>query len=123
MRGIRKRGRPVFFLMLVLAVVISVPHTAAVAALIPTDAATGSPQGKDNREQVRQFLAREDVRAALVAQGIDPAEADARVGGLTDAEVAQIVDRIDELPAGGVLGFVIVVLVIVLLVIIILKLV
>jgi hypothetical protein len=44
------------------------------------------------------------------------------VAGLTDAEIAQIADRIDELPAGGVLGAVILVLVIVLLVVVILKL-
>jgi hypothetical protein len=123
MKDIRKRGRPVFFLMIVLALVVSLPHPTAMAALISTDAAAGSPQGSDAREHVRQFLAREDVRAALVSQGIDPVEADARVDSLTDAEIAQIADRIDALPAGGVLGLVIVVLVIVLLVIVILKLV
>ena len=41
--------------------------------------------------------------------------------GLTDAEINQIAGRLDELPAGGVLGFVILVLVIVLLVFLILK--
>jgi hypothetical protein len=43
-------------------------------------------------------------------------EVEARVASLTDAEIDQFASRLDELPAGGVLGFVILVLVIVLLV-------
>lgn len=118
-----KKGKPVFTLMIALGLLMALPHPAALAALVPTGAALNSPNEAENREKVLQFLAREDVRAALLAQGIDPAEADARVAGLTDAEIAQIADRIDELPAGGFLGAVILVLVIVLLVVVILKLV
>jgi hypothetical protein len=107
--------------MTVLALLISIPHQSAVAALIGTDASMGSAGAMDTRERIRQFLAREDVRAALVAQGVDPAEANARVETLTDAEISQIAGRIDELPAGGILGFVILVLVIVLLVVVIMR--
>lgn len=121
MIGITKRGQPVYILMTVLAFLISIPHPSAVAALVETDAATGSTGMADARERVRQFLAREDVRTALLAQGIDPAEANARVETLTDTEISQIAGRIDELPAGGILGFVILVLVIVLLVFLILR--
>jgi hypothetical protein len=68
------------------------------------------------------YLAREDVRAALAAQGLDPEEAQARVASLTDNEVRQITGQLDRLPAGGDgLGIIIAVLVIVLLVILILK--
>jgi hypothetical protein len=70
-----------------------------------------------------QSLAREDVRAALTAQGLDPEEVQARVASLTDAEIQQIADQLDQLPAGGDgLGVVIAVLLIILLVILILKL-
>jgi hypothetical protein len=66
--------------------------------------------------------AREDVRTALLAQGIDPAEAQARIESLTDSELSQIASQIDKLPAAGDgLGLVIAVLIIVLLVIVILK--
>ena len=118
-----RKGRPVFILMTVLGFLLALPHPAAVAALIPTGAALDPQNETDNRAKVMQFLVREDVQAALVAQGIDPAEAAERVGGLTDAEVAQIAGRIDELPAGGILGVAIAVLLIVLLVVVILKLV
>ena len=75
------------------------------------------------RETLRQFMAREDVRSAIVAQGVAPAEADARLNSLTDAEVIQLADQINQLPAGGdVLGLAIAVLVIVILVLVIIRL-
>jgi len=36
-----------------------------------------------------------------MAQGISPMEATARVDSLSDAEIMQIADKMDQLPAGG----------------------
>jgi len=121
MIGLRRKGQPVFMLMTVLALFIAIPHPSALAALITTDVANDLVQGREARERIMRFMAREDLRAALVAQGIDPDEADARVATLTDAEIAQIDGQIEKLPAGGFLEFAIAVLIIVLLVIVILK--
>ena len=121
MIDLRRKGQPVFFLMIALAVLISMPHPPAFAALVDTETAMDSARVSDARARIHQYLVREDVRAGLRAQGIDPLEAEARVASLTDAEVSRIADRMDELPAGGILGFVILVLVIVLLVVVILK--
>jgi hypothetical protein len=108
--------------MITLALLISIPYQPAVAALIGTESAMNSSKGEDIRDRLKQYLARADVRSALLAQGIDPAEADARIESLTDAELSQIASRFDQLPAAGDgLGVVIVVLLIVLLVIVILK--
>jgi hypothetical protein len=58
-----------------------------------------------NRDTLNRFLARDDVRQGLVAQGIDPEAARARVSALTDAEAASLAGRVDQVPAGGdVLG-------------------
>jgi len=121
MIDLRRKGQPVFFLMIALAVLISMAHPTAFAALVDTETAMDSARVSDARARIHQYLVREDVRAGLRAQGIDPLEAEARVASLTDAEVSRIADRMDELPAGGILGFVILVLVIVLLVVVILK--
>jgi len=48
------------------------------------------------------LLLREDIQNALMAQGIDPAEAKARIYSLSDAEVVRLADQIDKLPAGGI---------------------
>ena len=73
-------------------------------------------------DQVLQLLAREEVRAALVAQGIDPEEARARVASLSEAEIREIAGRFETLPAGGDgFGTAIAVLLIILIVVVILK--
>lgn len=56
-------------------------------------------------QRIAELLARQDVRAALIERGVDPAQVQARVDALTADEARQLADRLDELPAGGdVLG-------------------
>jgi hypothetical protein len=58
-----------------------------------------------SRERVASFLARDDVRAELQAQGVSADDAIARVKAMSDAEVAQLAQRVDQAPAGaGVIG-------------------
>jgi hypothetical protein len=58
-----------------------------------------------DRAKVEAFLARDDVRKGLEAQGISSAAALDRVNMMTDEEVTQLAGRIDQAPAGGdVLG-------------------
>ena len=119
---VRRKGRPVFIFMLLVALSIALPYHYALAALVPTDSVADSGGAAGARGRLMQYLTREDVRTALAAQGLDPEEAQARVASLTDAEVRQITGQLDRLPAGGDgLGIIIAVLVIVLLVILILK--
>jgi hypothetical protein len=119
---VRRKGRPVFIFMLLVALSIALPCHYALAALVQTDSVVNSAAGADARGRLMQYLAREDVRAALAAQGLDPEEAQARVACLTDAEVQPIAGQLDRLPAGGDgLGVAIAVLVIILLVLVILK--
>jgi len=116
---IRREGQPVFIFMVLVAVSIALPCQYALAALVSTDAVA---DGAGARGRLMQYLDREDVRAALTAQGLDPEEARARVASLTDAEVRQLVGQLDQLPAGGNgLGVVIGMLVIVVIVLLILK--
>lgn len=66
----------------------------AQAALVATDAAL-------DHQRIAQILQRADVQQMLRARGVEPAQAQARAAALTDAEAAQLVSNIDELPAGG----------------------
>ena len=120
---LRRKVQPVAFLMITLTILLSVPPQSAVAALVETEIMLDMSRSLEARETVRQFMARDDVRSAIVSQGVDPLEADARLDSLTDAEVIQLADQIEQLPAGGdFLGFVIAVLVIVILVLVIIRL-
>lgn len=56
---------------------------------------------EDARSRIQAALDRDDVRAQLLALGVDPADAQARVAALTDAEAQQLAAEMDQLPAGG----------------------
>lgn len=123
MHPIRKKAQPIAILMIVLTLLLSVPYQAAFAALVGTDTMLDMSRGKEARETIKQFMARKDVRSAIVSQGVEPLEADARLNSLSDVEVIQLANQIDQLPAGGdAIGLVITVLVIVILVLVILRL-
>ncbi len=119
----RKKAQPVTIIMIILTLLLSVPYQTAVAALVETETILDMSRGEEARATLKQFMARQDVRSAIVSQGVEPLEADARINSLTDAEVIQLADQIDQLPAAGdAIGFVIGVLVIVILVLVIIRL-
>ncbi len=82
----------------------SLPVVAAPApasGMITTQDALAAERSQSDRERIHAVLARDDVREQLVAQGVDPAEVEARVAALSDAEAAQMADRLDQMPAGA----------------------
>jgi hypothetical protein len=123
MRSVRRHTKIIGIVMAVTMLLISTPYQSAIAALIDTETVLDEGQSQEARNYIKQLLAREDVRSALIAQGIDPLEAEARLASLSDAEVIELADQIENLPAGqGALGLVIAVLVIIVLVLVIMKL-
>ena len=88
----------------------------AAAAIVGTADAVAAVQQQDHRGAVQGVLARADVREQMVGLGVDPAEVEARIAALTDAEVATLATRLEGAPAGGdalaVIGIVFVVLMI-----------
>ena len=80
---------------------LSLPHKSAFAGMIGTETVLDATRSQEARDYLNRIFAREDVRASLIAQGIDPLEAKARVDSLSDAEAVSLADQIEELPAGG----------------------
>ena len=52
------------------------------------------------------------IETQLLRGGVAPPEASARVAAMTDVEIAQIYQRIDETPAGGSAGIIVLALII-----------
>jgi hypothetical protein len=78
---------------------------AAQASVVTTEEALSVEASAADRERVTGFLSRADVRTALEQQGISADAAAERVRAMSDVEVAQLADRVDQAPAGGnVLG-------------------
>ncbi|GAA0569228.1 hypothetical protein GCM10008997_17450 [Halomonas salifodinae] len=101
MKTVARALSPLLILCLVLG---SLPVAAApspASGLITTQEALSQDQVSADRERINEILARQDVQDQLVAQGVDPAEVEARVAALSDAEVRQMADQLEQLPAGA----------------------
>ncbi len=108
MKAFRRISRLFAAPMAAVMFVMSVPIGIANAGLVPTERVVEREAVAGDRARVIDFLAREDVRAQMIELGVDPAEATARVAGLSDAEIRKIAGRIDQLSAGqGVVGTII----------------
>lgn len=79
---------------------VSVFTPAAKAAVIDTQAYI-SRQESSVKTDLQKILAREDVRDQLIQYGVNPDEADQRIAVLTGAELVQLQEQIDQLPAGS----------------------
>lgn len=80
------------------------------AAMISTEqvaASTSTVTGDQDRARIISALSREDVQSALVARGIDPAQAQSRVALLTDDEASSLASKLDTAPAGGFIGVIV----------------
>ncbi|WP_059418370.1 PA2779 family protein [Sulfuricella sp. T08] len=80
---------------------LGLPLQSAHAGLVGTDKVAVSAQSQSERERIRTFLDREDVRKELQIQGVDVNTAKARVDALTDEEVQKVAGKLDTMPAGG----------------------
>ena len=102
-------------LLIVTVLGLGLPLQSVHAGLVGTDKVAVSAQSQSDRERIRSFLDREDVRNELQAQGADVNTAKARVDALTDEEVKKVAGKLDKMPAGGdVLGILFTVFVILL---------
>ena len=81
--------------------VLGLAVSSAQAATVSTQMQLSAAQGNGLRDQVLQALAQDDVQRHLIARGVDPADARARVAALSDSELADLQRQIDEMPAGS----------------------
>ncbi len=86
------------------------------AGIVSTTSVVEAGQRATNLAAVRAGLAREDVRKQLLTFGVDASQVDARLAGLSDAELQRLAGEMDSLPAGGdvlaVIGLVFIILLI-----------
>lgn len=89
----------------------------AVAGIVGTDTVMTETGSEQKRAEVMALLDREDVRERLEQYGVSPEEARERVASMTQTELAELAQNIDELPAGGstlILALVLVILILLL---------
>jgi hypothetical protein len=101
MKVIRRNAKLASVFLTILMLSITIPYQSALAAMIGTEAMLDSTRSQQARNDINSLLLRDDVKNALMAQGINPIEAKARIDSLSDAEVMRNANEIDKLPAGG----------------------
>lgn len=80
-------------------------HSTANAAIVGTGDLVAEQQSVIDRQSLMSALDRDDVKQALVQNGVDPLQAKERVASMTDEEVLALNEQLDDLPAGsGVVG-------------------
>ena len=88
----------------------------AQAAVIGTLQAAGQSERVADLATINTALARSEVRAQMVALGVEPAQVEQRIAALTDAELRTLAGQMADMPAGGdalaVIGIVFLVLLI-----------
>lgn len=55
----------------------------------------------DRVNRIEKMLSQDNIRARLIAWGVDPEQAKKRVAALTDSELQRLENQLDTLPAGG----------------------
>lgn len=97
---IQKR-KAIAILVIVLFSTFCIISAPAQATMINTDEILKQSRFDFSRKSINSFLDRSEVQNYLVAWGVKPEEAKARIDSLTDEEIEDIATRIDRLAAGG----------------------
>jgi hypothetical protein len=98
MRKISKRAAILLALHMLM---LSGLYQSVWAAMISTESIINVNRGDSPCDDLNNILAREEIQAALISQGIDPQEARERIDNLAEDEINRFVHQIDQLPAGG----------------------
>lgn len=85
------------------------------AVMLGTDTVAAEVSSDLGRAEIKDLLARQDVSDKLASLGVDIADVSDRVDSMSDAEVAELNQQMADLPAGGVLGAIVLVLLILIL--------
>ena len=101
MKSIRKRISFISLFMATMMLLIAIPYQPLLAAMVPTESTIYQFKAQDARDHLKTLISKNDIKNALISQGIDPDEAKARVDSLSDSEVIEVADKIEQLPAGG----------------------
>ena len=98
--------KPTSIFLVIICLLVSTSYQSATAAMVGTEKFLQTGDNQNSRDYLHQMMDREEIKNALIAQGIDPLEARLRIQSLTDDEIQLIADRFDELAAGsGVVTF------------------
>ena len=122
MNFMEKALKPTSIFLAIIFLLAPAYYQSVSAAMIGTETMLTPNRNQNTRDYLHDLISREDIQKVLVARGINPHEAIARIDSLSDDEVEMISGKITDLPAGGdATGFILVVGAVIILAIIIVE--
>ena len=110
MNFIEKALKPTSIFLTILFLLAPAYYQCVSAAMIGTETMLTPDRNQNMRDYIHDLISREDIQKVLVARGINPHEAEARINSLSDDEIEMIAGILADLPAGGdATGFVLIV--------------
>ena len=102
------------YLSVILSVTLmSMSFTGAQAAMITNDQVINRVQHSYAQAELLQTINRSDVKQQLLNMGVKPEYIESRINLMTHEEIAQLNQQIEELPAGGdVLGVILIIFIV-----------
>jgi hypothetical protein len=101
MSFLQSMRKPIAGLVIVAISAFSISWAPAHAAMVSTDEILKQNKQNLDRERLTILLDRSEVQKQLEAWGVKSEQAKQWIDSLTDREIAEIVTRIDQMPAGG----------------------
>lgn len=99
--------------LLLTASMLSLSLGTSQAAMVSSQQIIYAAEQNDGRQSLLQTLKREQVQQQLLSLGVNPADVEARIQHMSHAEIAQLNQHIEQLPAGsGVLGAVLLIFIV-----------
>ena len=101
MELMRKISKPAAIFLAFHMLMLSGLSQSVSAAMIGTESIINLDQGQNPRDYLNNLLARKEIQAAWISQGMDVQEVRDRIDNLSDDEIDTFVYEMDQLPAGG----------------------
>lgn len=102
-----------FIAILTSVALMSLSFTSTQAALVGNDLVINHVQHNSAKTELIQTINRADIKQQLLNMGVNPEDITSRIDLMTHEEIAQLNQQIDELPAGGdVLGVILIIFIV-----------
>jgi hypothetical protein len=99
-------------LLVVLTLWLTIMGSYAQASMVPTQSIINSGTDSYSQQELQSALASVELREQLADLGVDADQLSDRINSLTPAEIVQLNSELEQQPAGGIIGVIVLIFVV-----------
>jgi hypothetical protein len=99
-------------LLVVLTLWLTIMGSFAQASMVPTQSIINSGTESYSQQELQSALASVELREQLADLGVDADQLSDRINSLTPAEIVQLNSELEQQPAGGIIGVIVLIFVV-----------